>query len=298
MELNTGNLASLQRMVNLAWMEGLTDAQALNSLALLADLYAEYPTNALSEEFPFQELMPRWREWLGDRILQNVKTKLFEVVTRDFECTVSIPLRAIEGDTFGIYRNFTRIQAAGWPVMKAEMLVAVLTGNSKCFTGLSFFNTAHKYGKNTINNKGTAPLDVAAFDAAMTAPSGWKFSNGALVRTQFDTLYVGPKLRNTAKRLVAELDVVSGAAVPNPNANRVKVVELPDLAGDFEDVWVLADNRQPIKPLGLVIQKETEPLLPTDTYHVRREGAVVAVADARAEAFPTLPHLVYGSFPA
>jgi hypothetical protein len=37
-------------------------------------------------------------------------------------------------------------------------------------------------------------------------------------------------------------------------------------------------------------------MLPTDPYHIRREGALVAVADGRMESAPTLPHLVYGSF--
>ncbi|MDA3873226.1 MAG: Mu-like prophage major head subunit gpT family protein [Kiritimatiellae bacterium] len=297
MELNTGNLNSLQRMVNLAWLEGLTDPAALTSLELLKQLYDEYPSSALKEEFPFQELMPKFREWLGDRIIQNVKTGLFEVTVRDFENTVSIALRAIEGDTYGIYRKITTQQGAGWPVLKSELIVEVLTGEKICFTGKPFFSTTHKYGKHTLANRVAVALTEENLDTALAAPAGWKFSNGQIVRTSFTHLYVGPALRKTAKQLVAEMHSVDGAAVPNPNANVVTVVELPDLAGDFANAWFLTDNRHPIKPIGVVTQKEPQPMLPTDPYHVRREGAAVGVADGRIEAFPTLPHLVYGSFP-
>lgn len=296
MELNSGNLQTLQRMVNLAWLEGLTNAAALNSLEMLAGLYNEYTATALREEFPFQELMPKFREWLGDRVIQNVKTGLFEVVQRDFENTVSIPLRAIEGDTYGIYRNITSQQSAGWPVLKAELLVEVLTSAKTCFTGKGFFANNHKYGRYTIDNRSVEPLSEASFEAAMAAPADWKYANGQQVRTMFSHLYVGPALRVTGKRILAELRAENNAAVPNPNAGAVELVVLPDLAGDYKNHWFLADNRQPIKPLGLTVQKEPDPMLPTDPYHIRREGAAVAVADGRVEAFPTLPHLVYGSF--
>jgi hypothetical protein len=297
MELNAGNINSLQLMINLAWVEGLTDPAALNSLALLQGLYNEYPNAALREEFPFQELMPKFREWLGDRIVQNVKTGLFEVVSRDFESTVSVLLKAFENDTYGIYRNLTTQQASGWPTLKAELIVEVLTSNKKCFTGKPFFSATHKYGKNTINNTGTDALAKASLEAALAAPAGWKFSNGQICRTMFTHLYVGPALRSTAMSLVAELISDNGAAVNNPNANVVQVVVLPDLAGDHGNDWFLADNRQPIKPVALSLNKEPEdPMLPTDPYHIRREGALVAVADGRMESAPTLPHLVYGSF--
>lgn len=294
MELNASNLTILRTAVDLAWQQGLTDQASANSLMLLEDAFRRYPGTRKIAEFPFTDTFPGFKEWVDDRVIENLKNELFQVIARNFENTVSIPLDAIEDDDYGLYVDNLSIMSAMWPVLLSEILAEVFTQNKLCFTGKALFATNHKYGKNTLSNKVTDALSTAAFDAAFEAVAGWKFANGKPTRTRFSHLYVGPKLENTAKKILAALVVDGNAAVDNPNANKVELVVLPDFAGDYENYWVLADNRYPIKPLGLRETKTPTPRLPTDPYHVEVEGAAVAAADGRAEAFPTFPHLVYG----
>jgi hypothetical protein len=294
MEINAANLSILRTMVDLSWKRGLTDQASSNSLSLLSDLYREYSGTRKISEMPFDDTFPGFSEWVGDRVVQNVKTGKFVVIARNFERTVGIPLDVIEDDDYGIYSDQISIAAAMWPVQIAELIVEVLTANKLCFTGKAFIATDHKYGKNTINNKTTSALSVTTFDAAFAAVAGWKFANGKVCRTRFTHLYVGPKLEMTAKALVADTVVSGGAAVANPRAGMVKVVVLPDLAGDYDDYWFLADNSGPIKPIGLRQPKVPSPKVPSDYFHVERAGALEVIADGRAESFPSFPHLIYG----
>ena len=294
MEINAANLSILRTSVDLSWKRGLSAPASMNSLDMLKELYREYSGTRKIAEFPFDDFFPGFREWVGDRVVQNVKTGKFVVIARNFERTVSIPLDAIEDDDYGIYTDQIGIAAEMWPVQLAELIVETFTGNKLCFTGKAFIATDHKYGKNTINNKITDALSETTFDNAFKAVAGWKFANGKPVRTRFTHLFVGPKLEMTAKALVADTIVSGGAAVTNPRAGMVKVVVLPDLAGDYDDYWLLADCSGPIKPIGLRVPKTPAPKTPADYYQVEREGALVVCADGRAEGFPTFPHLVYG----
>ncbi|MDF3129277.1 Mu-like prophage major head subunit gpT family protein [Kiritimatiellaeota bacterium B1221] len=293
MEINTANLTILQRAVDVAFKRGLSDEYTKNSLTEMAGLFREFSGAKSITDFPFNDLFPGFKEWAGDRVINNVKTGIFQVIARSFEDSVAIAMKAIEEDDYGIYMDMLSDMAKMWEVLKGELIMEVFLLNKKCFTGKPIFSTSHKYGKNTLSNLVTVALDSTSFEAALAKPATWKFANGKPCRTRFTHLYVGPALETAAKTLVRAIDA-DGAT--NVNANRVKVVVLPDIAGDYANYWFLVDQSGVIKPIGLICPKTPKPKLPTDYYHVEKEGAAVALADGRAEAFPTFPHLAYGGF--
>lgn len=291
MDINSANLAALQKTFITAFQQGLGAPQ----LVMIDFLFRDFPSTTAANFYAWLDQIPGFRQWVGDRQFKNVRGQKFEIVNLDFEDSVSMGKNEIEDDQYGVYAPIVQMMAEMWSLKKFQLVIDVLTGNPACFTGKNFFAENHPYGDNTITNVTTDALSETSFNAAFTAASAWKFSNGELVRPRFTHLVHGPKLHATAFAIVdAEFRVSGNSQVPNPNYKRVQRVELPDLAGDYDDYWFLTDGSKPIKAVARQLRKEATPLMDTDVATVMRTGRFDVMADGRAAAGPTFPHLVYG----
>jgi phage major head subunit gpT-like protein len=85
------------------------------------------------------------REWLGDRIVDNLSEAEYTIVNRHFEKTIGVYRNHIEDDVLGIYAsNFQLLgdAAARLPEeLVFQLLVAGFTTN--CWDGQYFFDTDH-----------------------------------------------------------------------------------------------------------------------------------------------------------
>lgn len=290
MDINSANLEALRKTFNTAFQQGLAWVPPVD----IAFLYRDFPSTTASNFYAWLEQIPGFREWVGDRVFKNVRGQKYELVNRDFEDSVSMGRNEIEDDQYGVYAPIVQMMAEAWMLQKYEIVLAVLTGNPVCFDGKAFFADDHAYGDNTIDNVVTVALSETTFNAAFTAAAGWKFSNGKLCRTRFTHLLHGPKLRETAFHIVDAQRHASGVTqVDNPNYKRVVRVELEDLAGDYDDYWMLVDASKPIKPVARQIRRDAAPLMDTRVEQVMRTGRFDVLADGRAAAGPTFPHLAY-----
>jgi len=290
MDINAANLTALQKSYNTAFQQGLSFVPPVS----VDFLFRDFPSTTAANFYAWMEQIPGFREWVGDRVFKNVRGQKFEILNRDWEDSVSMARNEIEDDQYGVYTPLVQMMGEAWTLKKYQLIIAVLTGNPLCFTGKSIFADDHPYGDNTVDNVVTSALSEATFNAAFLAGSGWKFSNGELCRTRFTHLVHGPKLHETAFHIVdAQFHVSGGVQIDNPNYKRVQRVELEDLAGDFDDYWYLVDASKPIKAVARQIRREAAPLMDTRVEEVMRTGKFDVMADGRAAAGPTFPHLVY-----
>lgn len=290
MDINSANLEALRKTYNTAWQAGVAVAAPVS----IDFLFRDFPSTTAANFYAWLEQIPGFREWVGDRLFKNVRSQKFEIINRDFEDSVSMGRNEIEDDQYGVYTPLVQMMGEAWQLLKREIVLEVLTTNPVCFTGKAFFADDHAYGDNTIDNVTTLALSETTFNAAFLAAAGWKFSNGKLCRTRFTHLVHGPKLHETAFHIVdAETHASGGVQVPNPNFRRVQRVELEDLSGDYDDYWALVDASKPIKPIARQIRREAQPMMDTRVEQVMRTGRFDVMADGRAAAGPTLPHLIY-----
>lgn len=291
MDINSANLAALAKSYSTAFQQGLSFVPPVP----IDFLFRDFPSTTAANFYAWLDQIPGFREWVGDRQFKNVRGQKFEIVNRDWEDSVSMGKNEIDDDQYGVYTPLVQMMAEAWTLKKYQLVLSILTGNVTCFTGKAFFAENHAYGDNTITNVVTDALSETSFNAAFTAASGWKFSNGELCRTRFTHLVHGPKLHATAFAIVdAETRVSGNSQVANPNFKRCARVELEDLGGDFDDYWFLVDASKPIKPVARQIRKEASPLMDTRVEEVMRTGRFDIMADGRAAAGPTFPHIVYG----
>lgn len=128
----------------------------------------DVPSTTSQETYPWLGSTTSFREWLGDRVIQNLKVHDYTIKNRTFENTVGVPRESIEDDSFGVFNPMMSQlgqDAANHPALLVyEMLAA---GFSRvCYDGQFFFDTDHP----VINTAG-AEVSVSNFQGG--AGTAW-----------------------------------------------------------------------------------------------------------------------------
>jgi phage major head subunit gpT-like protein len=88
---------------------------------------------------------PELREWVGDRVIKDMKESAYTIANKKYEATLGVDRADIEDDNLGVYR--TRAQAMAQAVIAFfEQNVASLMKNgftNLCYDGQMFFDSDH-----------------------------------------------------------------------------------------------------------------------------------------------------------
>lgn len=281
-----------------------------------ADLeYRKFSTEVRSttavEVYPFLEQFGGMREWIGDRQLKNVSSQKKKVANRDFEDNVIVKKNDIEDDKYGLYSSLIQDLGTAANSIWGELAYQALLGGEfdTWVDELPFFSAARKYGEDsTIDNLGTAALSMEAYGAARLKMLQYRGHNGRALKVMPRLLIVGPEnegvafdILKNARRLTAEVvgdsdnqKTISGS-IENRYAGTAEILVSQELGKE----WFLCDVSKSLKPV--VIQKRKEPKLTRldaendENVFMRKE--FIYGTDCRGEAFLSVPHLIYGSFP-
>lgn len=103
------------------------------------------PSSTRANEYGWLGQFPRIREWIGDRVVNNLETHGYTIRNRSFEGTIGVNREDIEDDNIGIYSpmfsEFGRSTATfgdelTWPFLQSGFATV-------CFDGQYFFDTDH-----------------------------------------------------------------------------------------------------------------------------------------------------------
>ncbi|CAM3719083.1 Mu-like prophage major head subunit gpT family protein [Xenorhabdus thuongxuanensis] len=103
------------------------------------------PSTTKSNTYGWLGKFPGMREWIGDRVINDMQAHGYQLINRPFESTVGVDRDDIEDDNVGIYAPlFTEMgRAAG--VQPDELCFSALTNGFKtfCYDKQNFFDTDH-----------------------------------------------------------------------------------------------------------------------------------------------------------
>ncbi|MHB2265816.1 Mu-like prophage major head subunit gpT family protein [Aliihoeflea sp. PC F10.4] len=140
MKITSPNLNALRVGFKTNFQGGLS--QAVSQYALIATVVS---SSTREERYGWLNKMPGVREWIGDRVVQNVSESDYAIKNRSFELTIGVDRDDIEDDTLGTYGPlFTEMgmSVAAFP----EQLCFDLLKNGfseRCYDGQYFFDTDH-----------------------------------------------------------------------------------------------------------------------------------------------------------
>lgn len=140
MLINSGTLVALYRAFNTAFKKGFDGIQPMwGKVATLV------PSTTKTEDYGWLGKIPRMREWIGDRQIQNLKAHSYSIKNKKFETTVGVDRDDIDDDALGVYNPIFETLGSNASELPDELVFALLAlgFTTNCYDGQYFFDTDH-----------------------------------------------------------------------------------------------------------------------------------------------------------
>ena len=226
------------------------------------------PSTGSEEDYAWLSRFPKFRKWVGEKVVKSLKAFKYTAVNEDYETTIEVDRNNVEDGKLAS-KNL-EAQTAGDSAGELNDIISDSLKNDAftkpCMDGQYYYDTDHPVGKTTVSNKLTVVLSAAnraAADAsiglARTMISNFKDEEGMSLRLKGDTLEVPTALFPIANTLATSKELDDGTN--NPYQNTFKVKENPGLDSDTQ--WMLHVTKKPIKPF--IIQERKKPTFVSQT---------------------------------
>jgi phage major head subunit gpT-like protein len=251
------------------------------------------PSTTKQEEYGWLGDIPGMREWVGERVVQNLQAHGYAIKNKPFELTVGIDRDDIEDDSYGVYKPLIEMMGDSAAMHPDRLVFALLKAGftTLCYDGQYFFDADHKDGDGPVqSNKGTAAFSATAYAAARAAMQSLKKQDGTPIIINPNLLAVGPQ-NDAEARKVLFAEQIDGTS--NTMRNTAELMVIPELTTE----WALMDTTKPIKPLIFQNRKNPEFVTldsPTDE-NVFMKKKILYGIDMRCNAGLGLWQLAYGS---
>jgi len=143
MIINPSNLLLLKQGFNASFKN------AFGAVAPMWDKLAmKVPSTTSEEVYAWLGANTKLREWIGERVYQNLKTHGYTIKNKTFEGTVVVPREALEDDQFGVYTPLVAQMGQDAKSHPDELLFALIASgiSTPCYDGQYFFDTDHAVG--------------------------------------------------------------------------------------------------------------------------------------------------------
>lgn len=206
---------------------------------------------------------PKMREWIGDKVLKDLKAHEYSIQKKDWEATIEVDRDDIKYDNLGIVKP--RIQQMGHEGGSHydEILWEMVEDNGDCYDGKPMFATDHDIGGIAFSNLGDKALSQASFLSARESMYGLVSDSGRSLKIKPTLLVVPPELEGEAIKILKSDTIGSGESnITKGMAEYIVVDDLTDATA-----WYLLDVSKPLKPF--IVQINEKPKLvsmdsPTD----------------------------------
>ncbi len=103
------------------------------------------PSTTLMQEYGWLGLLPGFREWIGDRVIQNIESSWYSLRNKRYEQTVGVDRDHIEDDNLGLYGPLFEMLGQNAALFPDELVFkALLAGfSTPCYDGQYFFDVDH-----------------------------------------------------------------------------------------------------------------------------------------------------------
>lgn len=247
MQITPASLDSIYKGFNTIFTSALMGAQS-NATKL-----AMHRTSGTrSEVYAAMSLIPRMREWVGERQFHSLASRTYELKNREFELSVKVSRNDIEDDQLGVYTETLMMMGFQTGRLVPDLIIEALkaggAATSKCLDGASFFSNAHPIdpdtGTGSQSNSYSLALSDTNYDAVRTGMGKLQGADSRSLLIRPTHLIVPPALETTAKKIVVATEL-AGAGT-NVQAGTTEILVLQELTSDTE--WYLADLSKPFKP--------------------------------------------------
>ncbi|MBS4773425.1 MAG: Mu-like prophage major head subunit gpT family protein [Proteobacteria bacterium] len=140
MKLNSDTLKALNTAVKTIFQSAFSGAKTeYQKIAMVV------PSNKGSNTYPWLGNSFNLREWVGERVIQNLKEYDYTIKNKKYEGTVAIPEEAIEDDDIGLYNPLIANMGDAAAKHPDELIFGLLKAGTStlCYDKQNFFDTDH-----------------------------------------------------------------------------------------------------------------------------------------------------------
>ncbi len=245
MALTTAALATASRLITAQFDKGVRAAKPY--YPVIANVV---PSESAEEKYGWLGDMPGVREWLGDRVFNQLRAADYELKNKHWESSLLVSKNDIADARLLKYGMLIASLAAEASYHPDELMFsAMVLGETAglCFDGQLFYDTDHSWGSSGTQSNdltyaaatGTVPTSAefrAAYNAAYAAMIGFKNDQGKPLYRPTQgmeiarpVVHVGPTLYPTAlEALTARFDTNGNPVVIMGNPELVPIGYLTD----------------------------------------------------------------------
>lgn len=144
---------------------------AANPESLAKKIATVVTSSTASNTYAWLGNFPQMKEWVGDRVIKDLKEGAYEIQNKVYEATLGVQRTDIEDDNLGQYRILAQSmaqEAAGFDDRQLALLLKN-GASSLCYDGQNFFDTDHPLYPNA-DGTGTAKKSSNIYGAGTTEP--------------------------------------------------------------------------------------------------------------------------------
>ncbi|SDM57205.1 Mu-like prophage major head subunit gpT [Oryzisolibacter propanilivorax] len=143
MQINHSNLAILNQAFSGAFRGAFSQAAPMwSQVATLV------PSTTSEQKYGWLGKITKFREWIGERQVQNLAVHDYAIKNKTFENTVGVGREEIEDDQYGIYTPVIQQLGQDAALHPDELVFGLLNAGftTPCYDGQYFFDTDHPVG--------------------------------------------------------------------------------------------------------------------------------------------------------
>jgi len=140
MIINQQNLGILYQGFKANFQQGLSQVEPIYER-----LATTVTSTTRSEKYGWLGKMPRIREWIGDRVVENIAMHDYAITNKSFESTVAVDRDDIDDDQYGVYAPLMTEMGRSVRLFPDELVFQLLLAGwtTACYDGQPFFDADH-----------------------------------------------------------------------------------------------------------------------------------------------------------
>lgn len=140
MIINQGNLGRLYTGFKTSFSRGLGQAEPQ-----WQRLATRIPSTTREEKYGWLGKLPNLREWVGDRVVNNIQLHDYAIKNKTWEGTIAVPREDLEDDQYGVYAPLFEEMGRSVAAHPNQMVFGLLKDgfSTNCYDGQYFFDTDH-----------------------------------------------------------------------------------------------------------------------------------------------------------
>ena len=138
--VNAATLTALNTAIKQTFQNGLDSV-----VPEYTQIATVVPSSTASNTYDWLGELPEMREWIGERVLKDIRTHAYTVANKLYESTIAVKRTDIEDDNLGTLTPLAQAHGRRASQHPDKLVFAALKAGHKqmCYDGQNFFDTDH-----------------------------------------------------------------------------------------------------------------------------------------------------------